>query len=126
MLTYVEELKIQKDLFFLKMSLSKEGNTYPNYITTIKESESFNSKEKNEENSLKNYCEIVMNGTISLKFSNETIGELICILPDIMKLKSKYNNISRTIISDIKKSSLEIFENFKSLKGKWKAMQYLK
>ena len=90
MLTYVEELKIQKDLFFLKMSLSKEGNTYPNYITTIKESESFNSKEKNEENSLKNYCEIVMNGTISLKFSNETIGELICILPDIMKLKSKF------------------------------------
>ena len=67
-----------------------------------------------------------MNGILFLKISNETIAELISVLPFITTVQSKNLNMAGNIISDIKKSSLDVYESFRNLKAKWKAMQYLK
>ena len=124
MLAYVDEQKTQNELYFLRINLKKPGKDYPNYISnndsdTVKQ-------EMIKDNFQNNNCEFILNKTLSLKFSNETIAELLCILPNIFTLQSKNLNIADNIITDIKKSSLEIYENFRSLKAKWKAMQYLK
>ena len=97
MLAFVDDLKNVNDIYFLKMKMNKQGN-----------------------------CEIRINGRLSIKLCNETVAELLCVLPFITSFQSINLNIAGNIISDIKKSSLEIYENFRSLKAKWKAMHYLR
>ena len=123
MLSYVEEIKSKKDQYFLQVKLKKEGREYPNYIANDNDSLSFipHIIDNNSNN-----CEITLNGQLNLNLTNETIAELICVLPFINISQSNIFFIDGNIISEIKKSSLDIYENFRSLKAKWKAMQYLK
>jgi hypothetical protein len=126
MLAYVEDLKNNHEKFFLDLKIDKEGKEYPNFIAN---EDSFTAK-KSEANlghkSSGEKCEIHVKSRMNIKLSNETVAELMCIMPFITSFHSKNLNFAENIISDIKKSSFEIYENFRSLKAKWKAMQYLK
>ena len=126
MLAYVEDLKNNNEKVFLEMKMNRDGKEYPNFIAN---EDSLIQVKSNEENCIKKLsgnCDISMKSRMNIKLSNETLSELICVMPFITSFQSKNLNIAENIISDIKKSSFEIYENFRSLKAKWKAMQYLK
>ncbi len=125
MLAYVEELKNNHEKFFLDLRIDKDGKEYPNFIAN---EDSFISKKSEVKcgNASTEKCEINVKSRMNIKLSNETVAELMCVMPFITSFHSKNLNFAENIISDIKKSSFEIYENFRSLKAKWKAMQYLK
>ena len=125
MLAFVDDLKTFNENHFLNVKLNIEGKEYLNYISN-EENDNYEQKEKINDNKLSGNCEIKMNGILFLKISNETIAELISVLPFITTVQSKNLNMAGNIISDIKKSSLDVYESFRNLKAKWKAMQYLK
>jgi hypothetical protein len=131
-LTLVEERKIENIANkFLTIKLTKKGKEYPNYISS---DDSVNKKKVEEEPKTKEAipyqlagnCEIDIFQKFIINLCNETVAEMLLVLPHIATWQTKNLNIAGNIISDIKKSSLDIYENFRSLKAKWKAMQYLK
>ena len=127
MLAFVDDLKTFNENHFLNIKLNKDGKEYLNYISN-EENDSYFQKEKEKMNDklISGNCDVTINGILFLKISNETIAELYCVLPFITTIQSKNLNMAGNIITDIRKSSLDIYENFRNLKAKWKAMQYLK
>ena len=64
--------------------------------------------------------DIQLKNRFLIKISNQTIGELLCILPHLSKIISSNINFSGNVTADIKKSCLEIQENFSEIKSCWK------
>ncbi len=71
---------------------------------------------------LKGRMKISINNKLSVKLSNKTIAELICISPFLTKTTSSKTEFTGNVVADIKKSPLETHETFRNLKSKWKAV----
>jgi len=63
---------------------------------------------------------------INIDVSNETIGEIITIVPYLFDpIKNNIQFIVGNFISEIKASCLSIFDTYKELKSKWKFAKLL-
>jgi hypothetical protein len=63
---------------------------------------------------------------LNVNISNETLAELMVTAPYIIPATNEQNSFAGNIISDLKKSYLEIYETLRQIKAKWKVMEYLK
>ncbi len=80
-----------------------------------------NEKESKNQD-LKGKMKISINNKLTVKFSNKTIAEIICISPFLTKTTSSKTEFTGNVVADIKKSPLETHETFRNLKSKWKAI----
>jgi hypothetical protein len=136
---------------FLRLLLVKEGREYPNYIIKDFEkpideklhvdndeilyienqfqaslmrlgTEFWNKEQEDQSRSLLN---IKLLEDTNFDICNETLSELICKASSISKTNKKKITFAGNIIADIKKSYLDIYDDFKKLKTKWQAISVI-
>ena len=121
-MTLVDEIKIYNSKDFLSLKLSKEGKDMSDFMVIKGNINQGNNKIKDEKQvqMLNGNLDIQLKNRFLIKISNQTIGELLCILPHLSKIISSNINFSGNVTADIKKSCLEIQENFSEIKSCWK------
>ena len=62
---------------------------------------------------------------IKIDITNETIGELVSLIPYITSSFENFIIYNGNIITDIQKTYFKLYDSYKELKIKWKVMEHL-
>ena len=139
-------MKTNKKESFLKLLLEKEVITNQNKEkkdTTLILNKIDNNKDKNKNNNKDNKEDnkedntdnttiklkqnLVINlNNLNIEITNETIGEILSIIPYITSSFEHFIIYNGNIIADIEKTYFSLYDSYKELKLKWKEMEFLK